>query len=151
MSVPSGFAERAFSGPSMNIGQSRSIIGSLRVVFPVVFVCLGCHVSALAQSAMFELAGYFGSKGVEVGQFSGARALVADDQGNIIISDTQNHRIQICNYSGVCTAFGSEGTEPGQFSWPWGIAVDSQNRIIVADRMNHRIQVCSYDGDCTAF
>jgi DNA-binding beta-propeller fold protein YncE len=117
----------------------------------VIVVGLGCHGSAFAQSALFELAGYFGSKGSEVGQFSGARALVADGQGNIIISDSQNHRIQICDYSGVCTAFGSEGTDPGQFSWPWGIAVDSRGRIIVADRENHRIQVCSYDGNCTAF
>jgi len=146
-----GFAERASTGPSMNIGNIRSFIGSLRVVFPVIFVCLGCHVSAFAQSAMFELVGYFGSKGTEIGQFAGARSLVADDQGNIIISDTQNHRIQICDYSGACTAFGSEGAEPGQFSWPWGIAVDSQNRIIVADRMNHRIQICGYDGECTVF
>jgi len=100
---------------------------------------------------MFELDTYFGNKGSEVGQFSGARALAVDDQGNIIISDTQNHRIQICDYNGNCTAFGSEGTEPGQFSWPWGIAVDSSGRIIVADRLNHRIQVCSYDGNCSAF
>ena len=132
-------------------GMIRSFTGPLRVFFPVVFVCLGCHVSAFAQSAMFELVGYFGSKGVEVGQFAAPRGLVTDDQGNIIISDTQNHRIQICDYNGSCTAFGSEGTAPGQFSWPWGIAVDSQGRIIVADRLNHRIQVCSYTGDCTAF
>jgi len=128
-----------------------SFFSAHRTVLPLVAMWLFCQSVAHAQSAMFELLGHFGGKGTQVGQFAAPRGLVADGQGNIIISDTQNHRIQICDYSGNCSAFGSQGSAPGQFSWPWGIALDSKGRIVVADRMNHRVQICNYQGNCTAF
>ena len=81
----------------------------------------------------------------------------------MIVADHFNHRIQMCDAQGTCTAFGNRGSDPGQFSSPSGVAVDSQDRIIVADTRNDRIQIlivlesvlgspsyCTVNGPCGA-
>ena len=77
--------------------------------------------------------------------------MTIDKQDRIIIADTGNHRIQICDFEENCTAFGSQGAATGQFNGPVGVDVDTLDRIWVADTGNHRIQVCDYEGNCVAF
>jgi hypothetical protein len=103
-----------------------------------------------AEPTELVLIAEFGGFGSAVGQFNTPMGVAIDNQGQIIVADAFNSRIQVCDRSGNCTAFGTAGTEAGQFS-PTDVAVDSQNRIIVVDSGNHRMQVCNHQGNCTPF
>ena len=61
--------------------------------------------------------------------------------GNILLADDFNHRIQIYDPKfNLITSFGEKGKEQGQLQYPKGIAVDKEENIFVADSWNHRIQ-----------
>ena len=65
---------------------------------------------------------------------------------SIIISDTSNHCIRICDTEGKFThQIGSYGHGNGQLRWPYGVATDGEY-ILVADGSNNRIQVFTHDG-----
>uniref|UniRef100_A0A1B6CSV8 E3 ubiquitin-protein ligase TRIM71 n=2 Tax=Clastoptera arizonana TaxID=38151 RepID=A0A1B6CSV8_9HEMI len=71
-----------------------------------------------------------------------------DRNGNIIVADRSNNRIQIFNSSGkFIRSFGKHGSEPGQFDRPAGVAMDPLGRIVVADKDNHRIQIFTVEGN----
>jgi hypothetical protein len=60
----------------------------------------------------------------------------------IIIGDSNNHRIQIFEFDGrFVKNFGSKGKKEGQFDSITGIFADSMANIFVVDRMNHRVQI----------
>ncbi|MFT4579421.1 MAG: DNA-binding beta-propeller fold protein YncE [Nitrospinales bacterium] len=61
--------------------------------------------------------------------------------GNILLADDFNHRIQIYDPQfNLIASFGEKGKEQGQLQYPKGIAVDKEGNIFVADSWNHRIQ-----------
>ena len=73
--------------------------------------------------------------------------MVVDLSGNVIVADTDNHRIQVFNSNGVfLRKWGSQGSGDGQFIWPGGVAVDASGNVIVADSGNNRIQVFDSSG-----
>ena len=62
-------------------------------------------------------------------------------EGNILLADDFNHRIQIYDPQfNLITSFGEKGKKQGQLQYPKGIAVDKEGNIFVADSWNHRIQ-----------
>ena len=90
---------------------------------------------------------YWGSEGSGNGQFCRPWGICCDQQGNIVVGDRSNHRIQIFDPSGQLRyKFGSEGSRPGQFNRPAGVAVTREGHVVVADKDNHRIQVLKIDG-----
>lgn len=91
----------------------------------------------------------WGEKGSEAGQFHEPRGVAVDAEGNVIVADAANHRIQktvigttsFLERPGVpVMQFGSHGTGDGQFDMPTGVAVDGEGNILVVDTLNHRIQ-----------
>ena len=90
----------------------------------------------------------FGSKGNEDGQFDFPRCVAINSQGEIIVCDRANHRIQIFNRDGeFVRKFGTEVKENVQFNQPFGVSVDQRNdQIIVSDTHNHRIQIFDAEG-----
>lgn len=81
------------------------------------------------------------------GQLSRPWGVCVDKDGNIIIGDRRNNRIQIFYPDGTFKfAFGTKGSGDGQLELPAGVTTDRQNRIIVADKDNHRIQIFSSSG-----
>ena len=90
---------------------------------------------------------YWGSEGAGNGQFCRPWGICCDQQGNIIVGDRSNHRIQVFDMNGQLKfKFGSEGNRPGQFNRPAGVAVTREGHVVVADKDNHRIQVLKIDG-----
>jgi tripartite motif-containing protein 71 len=68
--------------------------------------------------------------------------ITCDHNGNYIVSDTGNHRIQVYSPKGeFIFSFGNEGIEEGQFSSPDGLTCDHNGNIAICDSDNHRIQV----------
>jgi len=89
----------------------------------------------------------FGSNGNGIGQFDYPREITTDSNGDILVCDYNNHRIQIFDSEGrFISTFGSKGNQNGQFSSPFGITVNSKGNIIVSDRNNHRIQMFDSEG-----
>jgi uncharacterized protein (TIGR03663 family) len=97
---------------------------------------------------------YYGSIGIENGQFTGAHDLAIGPNGDIYVADARNHRIQRFNAEGqFVSTWGSfatvdqGGTAPGgTFNEPWGIAVGPDGSVFVADTWNYRIQKFTADG-----
>jgi len=90
---------------------------------------------------------FTGGKGTGSGLFDWPRGIAPDRDGNVLVVDTNNRRIQKFNPKGeFLAAFGSEGSEPGKFREPSSIAVDDKGDIFVADFLNRRIQKLKSDG-----
>ena len=86
----------------------------------------------------------FGTRGSGQGQFKYLCGIVLDGEGNILVADCRNHRIQKCTAEGQFLA--AVGSGPLQFSHPTDIAFNtSNNRVYVMDNGNHRVQVLNSD------
>jgi len=88
----------------------------------------------------------FGSKGNGNGQFNQPYGIINDAKNQrIIVSDSNNHRIQFFKNNEQCdylSQFGSLGNNNGQFNNPSQLCVDPiNNHIIIADSFNNRIQI----------
>ncbi|GBP35585.1 Protein wech [Eumeta japonica] len=89
----------------------------------------------------------FAREGQDEGQVSRPWGLCVDRDGNIIVADRRNNRIQIFSNEGKFKSlFGSKGTGPGEFDLPAGITTDNYGRIIVIDKDNHRVQIFTPSG-----
>jgi len=90
---------------------------------------------------------FVGGKGTGYGEFDFPRGLAVDRAGNILVSDTNNNRIQKFTSEGTSLgAIGRPGSDNGEFSGPDGLAVDPEGNIYVADTGNQRIQKLSPNG-----
>lgn len=88
-----------------------------------------------------------GGKGATRGQFDFPRGIAVDRSGNVLVSDTNNHRIQKFSPSGAyLSMIGSNGVTTGELEGPNGLAVDSRGNIYVADAGNHHVEKYAPDG-----
>ena len=89
----------------------------------------------------------FGTLGSESGQLSSPEGVTVDDDGNILVADHYNHRIQQFSSNGChLKSVGSEGSGPLQFRNPRGITVHPYtHKVYIADWGNNQIQVLNSD------
>ncbi len=82
--------------------------------------------------------------------FSHPSGIGIDPEGNLILSDSQNHRIRkitlpagrVTTVAGNSQPGGLDGIGPSSgFNLPNGIAIDPKGEIYVADSANHRIRI----------
>ena len=92
---------------------------------------------------MFE-----GGRGAGKGEFDSPTAIAIDPNGNVLVADTKNGRIEkFSPTGGFLSAIGTKGTGHGQLEEPNGIAVDGAGNIYVAEiGHNHRVQKLAPDG-----
>jgi len=85
----------------------------------------------------------FGLSGAPGGRFNGPRGVAVSQHGQIIVADSNNHRVQVFTQksSRWIFQFGSFGAGEGEFNGPCGVAVNQHDQIIVSDSNNHRVQV----------
>ena len=88
----------------------------------------------------------FGSSGSGNGQFINPLFCAFDAEGNLVVSEYSNSRIQVLRYSDGAhlRTIGGQGSGSGQFSGPASIAFDGAGHILVADQSNHRVQMLRY-------
>jgi DNA-binding beta-propeller fold protein YncE len=101
-------------------------------------------LSALPESVsnIFE-----GGRGTGKGEFDSPVGIAVDRNGNLLVSDTNNGRIEKFSPTGTfLDIIGTKGSGQGQLGAPNGIAVDSTGNMYVADASNHRVQKLSPDG-----
>ncbi|QOY36245.1 hypothetical protein AWH56_000665 [Anaerobacillus isosaccharinicus] len=82
----------------------------------------------------------FGTQGNGDGQFQYPFDIAVLPEGNIIVSDTGNGRIQVFNEQGIF-----QYSFKGSFGMPSGIAVDHEN-IYITDPINSRVVVTTHEG-----
>ena len=84
----------------------------------------------------------FGSYGSDEGEFDSPRGVAVDGEGNILVADYGNHRIQKFTAKGkFVSAVGSKGSGELQFDHPSGIAFNKIKRLAYVVDENHRVQV----------
>ena len=90
-----------------------------------------------------------GSKGINSGQLCLPNGVSFLNDGEILITDSGNHRIQHLNIKTgtVVKTFGKSGAEKGEFQNPRDVCLDDEGRIVVAGYNNNRIQVISKEGE----
>lgn len=80
------------------------------------------------------------------GLFFGPRDVLIMPDGNLLVTDTGNHRLQLLSPDGTfLAAVGGQGAQLGQFYEPVGISLASDGSVYVADTWNGRIQHLSAD------
>jgi sugar lactone lactonase YvrE len=82
--------------------------------------------------------------------------IVLDKSGNIIFSDSYNHRIRKIDTAGIITTIAGTGLSGytsddtlaihSRLNTPCGLALDDDGNLYIADRMNHRIRKVNTDG-----
>ena len=89
----------------------------------------------------------FGTRGSGPGQFLYPMGVAVDDEGDILVADSGNHRIQkFANDGQFLVSVGTNGTGPLQFDDPIDVAFNTRNKkVYVTDTRNHRIQVLNSD------
>ena len=89
----------------------------------------------------------FGTHGSDPGQFDKPLGITVDRDGNILVADYENHRIQKFTSDGqFLQAVGNMGKRPMQFNHPADIAINiTNNKIYVADTFNDRVQILNSD------
>ncbi|XP_025099655.1 B-box type zinc finger protein ncl-1-like [Pomacea canaliculata] len=88
-----------------------------------------------------------GAKGSKNGEFNYPRGLCTTVEGDIVVADSKNHRVQVLSGYGVFKfAFGQHGTDIGKFDEPTGVTELPDRNLAVADRKNRRVQVFSEKG-----
>ena len=100
-----------------------------------------------------ELVKHIGEgRGRTLGRFYAPQDVVIDTKGRLLVSDSQNMRLQIFDKRGRLIAY--KGTPPKSlndskrlFGLGTGMTIDNQNRIYIADMLHHTIRTFTDDGD----
>lgn len=118
----------------------------LRVIPSLIL--LFCTAVCPLSIAQYVYVSEFGAAGSDPGQFNTPMQVAIDSNGDILVADFDNDRIQICDFSGNCTVLGS-GNPPDIF-YAAGVAEDDQGRIVISDFWNDRIHICerNVNGNC---
>jgi DNA-binding beta-propeller fold protein YncE len=129
--------------PNKNIHQFQKRVNTLPPT-PLNKVPPPPQLSSLPEDVtnMFE-----GGKGSDKGQFDSPTGIAVDSNGNILVADTGNGRIEKFSPTGTfLSTMGIKGTGHGQLGDPNGIAIDRDGDIYVAEAGNHRVQKLAPDG-----
>jgi len=95
------------------------------------------NVNATLAGFKYEFVTKWGSFGSGDGQFKEPTGVAVDTQGNILVVEHQNHRVQRFSPSGTFLyKWGSYGTGNGQFFFPLAVAVDYSNNVYVSEEGN---------------
>jgi DNA-binding beta-propeller fold protein YncE len=88
-----------------------------------------------------------GGRGSDRGQFDAPTGIAVDVSGNILVSDTNNGRVEKFSPTGTfLSTMGIKGIGYGQLGAPNGIAIDRVGNIYVADASKHVVEKLASDG-----
>ena len=85
--------------------------------------------------------------GSNTDEFNGPSDVTILSNGDIVVADTNNHRLQVFTPGGLHQrTMGAHGAEEGLFSHPIGLTTDTYGNLLVADEGNNRVQQLAPDG-----
>lgn len=107
------------------------------------------HVLDLESGFTREM---IGGRGSNEGELFYPTNLSMSPEGNIIVSDTGNYRLQLFSPDGrYLRRYGEAGSGLGQFARPKGVAVDKAGRIYAVDAAFENIQLFDKEGRLLLF
>jgi DNA-binding beta-propeller fold protein YncE len=150
-SISFSFGGRVRTFYALNIGNKNIRQFQERVrVFPLTPVQVTPETSATQLSSLPEgVTNMFeGGSGSGKGEFDSPSGIAVDANGNILVADTNNGRIEKFSPTGTfLSIIGTKGSGHGQLGEPNGIAIDRAGNIYVAEvAHNHRVQKLGRDG-----
>lgn len=90
--------------------------------------------------------------GGDFGQFSYPTYVTLDAEGNVLIADTLNARIQKFDHEGkFITSIGRAGSNWGEFDKPKGVALDTFGNVYVVDTSWSNVQIFNPKGEILLF
>ena len=89
------------------------------------------------------------SRGRNAGQFNFPQGVTYLNDNEILIADTENHRLQHVDVQTgtFLKSFGKHGAAKEEFYQPVDVCLDEQHRIVVTESGNQRIQVITQQGE----
>jgi sugar lactone lactonase YvrE len=88
-----------------------------------------------------------GGRGSDRGRFDSPTGIAVDANGNVLVADTNNGRIEkFSPTGGFVSTMGIKGIGYGQLGAPNGIAIDRVGNIYVADASKHVVEKLASDG-----
>ena len=113
----------------------------------VVVTELNKHCVSIFNPFTQALVRTFGIHGSSPGKFDTPWGVAVDGEGNILVADAFNHRIQKYAVNGrFLSTVGTRGEGFLQFKFPSDIAFNIHNqKLYVADSDNHRVQILNSD------
>jgi DNA-binding beta-propeller fold protein YncE len=95
----------------------------------------------------YNYKGRMGTEGNKPGLLHYPISISVSQNGNIIVSDSLNFRVQVFSPDGVFQhTFGGPGNAPGYFARPKGVATDSDGNIYVVDALFDNVQMFDSNG-----
>ncbi|MCR4315957.1 MAG: hypothetical protein NUW37_06350 [Planctomycetes bacterium] len=96
--------------------------------------------TVLALSPEGEHIDHFGGFGSSPGNYLRPMGMTKDADGNLVVADSVNHRIQKIDPAGnVLAVFGGPGRLGGELNYPYDVDVDSNGTLYVVEFGNHRL------------
>ncbi|CAH3128233.1 unnamed protein product [Porites lobata] len=131
-----------------NIGCFPRVQGTIKLLVKVNGVHIhGSPFAVIVKPFHVKPVLSFGEKGSGDGMFMYPYGVAVSDGDEIVLADSNNHRVQVFDRNGTFLRFfGREGKNAGEFKYPIGIAINKDRNIFVADTNNHRIQILSWEG-----
>jgi len=109
--------------------------GAVVVVIMVVAGCGGPKGPAPTFKAQWD------GTGSPVGKVNHPEGLTVDKNGRLVVADTWNDRILLCDEEGKpVSSFGVSGQQKGQLLRPRSVTTDRHGNIYVVDCWNHRVE-----------
>ena len=88
----------------------------------------------------------FGTHGSALGQLNSPRGVAVDGEGNILVADCNNHRIQkFTKHGEFLQAVGSKGSGRLHFVYPKDIVVNPITKMVYVVDAKHHVQVLNSD------
>ena len=116
--------------------------------YKLKYINLKKQQKMLKGGADYSFKSKFGSQGSANGQFEDPQAIAVLANGDIAVSDTDNHRVQIFNSNGEFKSkFGSQGSGDGQFEYLQAITVFANGDFAICDSINNHVQIFNSDGE----
>ena len=131
--------------PNKNIRQFQERVNVLPAT--PVEVTSGAPTPSLSSLPEGVTSMFKGGRGIGKGEFDSPTGIAVDPNGNVLVADMGNGRIEKFSKSGAfLSIIGTKGTGHGQLGDPNGIAIDRAGNIYVAEAGNHRVQKLAPDG-----
>jgi uncharacterized repeat protein (TIGR01451 family) len=90
----------------------------------------------------------YGSSGSGPGQFNNPQGVAVDNNGDVVVVDSYNNRLQVLSFDGL--SFDYLRTITASLNEPTGVATYGSNLLLVADTGNNKIKVLDAQGNLLA-
>ena len=122
-------------------------LSMIKIINDKLYVCDREDNRFQVLNTELEYMNSFGCYGRGNGEFNYPNDIAQDGAGNLYVSDTNNHRVQVFDYKGEFLFAFSEKDASKQLCFPCGICIDSDQFVYVCERGNPCVSVFKTSGE----